>query len=74
MISIDYRSTNRVQINVSNFLLQLIYPLFLLNILAGVLWHMAINVLFKGIYCRHLSISLLVPVLAKPSLTSHLQV
>lgn len=53
---------------------QLIDPFLPLTVLTGVLWHMAINVLFKGIYCRYLSIHLLVPSFAKPVLTSYLEV
>lgn len=37
-------------------------------VLAGVLGHVAIKVLFKGIYARHLSIPLLDPEFAKPAL------
>ena len=56
------------------FMCQLIDPLLPLTVLTGVLWHRAINVLFKGIYCRYLSIPLLVPVLAIPALTNYLEV
>lgn len=37
-------------------------------VVAGVLGHVAIKVLFKGIYARHLSIPLLDPKFAKPAL------